>query len=135
VWLRSLIKPETSMAVAYIDYSAMEFLIAGVLSDGHCGPDNPMVDAYNTGDPYLAFAKRVGAAPSDATKQSHAEVRSRYKVVLLATQYGMGGRNPGRPRRRLDVRGARDAQPASRGVRAILEVVGRIGCSTPCKPG
>jgi DNA polymerase I len=89
VWLRSLIKPEPGMAVAYIDYSAMEFLIAAVLSDGHCGPNNPMLDAYNTGDPYLAFAKRVGAAPSDATKQSHAGVRARYKVVLLATQYGM----------------------------------------------
>jgi DNA polymerase I len=89
VWLRSLIKPEPGMAVAYIDYSAMEFLIAAVLSDGHCGPDNPMLDAYNSGDPYLSFAKGVGAAPRDATKKSHAEVRDRYKVVLLATQYGM----------------------------------------------
>jgi len=89
VWLRSLIKPEPGMAVAYIDYSAMEFLIAAVLSDGHCGSDNPMLVAYNSGDPYLSFAKRVGAAPRDATKKSHAEVRDRYKVVLLATQYGM----------------------------------------------
>ena len=85
VWLRSLIKPEPGMAVAYIDYSAMEFMIAAVLSDGHCGPSNPMLDAYNSGDPYLAFAKRVGAAPGNATKQSHAGVRARYKVVLLAT--------------------------------------------------
>jgi DNA polymerase I-like protein with 3'-5' exonuclease and polymerase domains len=84
-----LIKPEPGMAVSYIDYSAMEFLIAAVLSDGHCGSDNPMLDAYNSGDPYLSFAKRVGAAPRDATKKSHAEVRDRYKVVLLATQYGM----------------------------------------------
>ena len=89
VWLRSLIKPEPGMAVSYIHYSAMEFLIAAVLSDGHCGSDNPMLDAYNSGDPYLSFAKRVGAAPRDATKKSHPEVRDRYKVVLLATQYGM----------------------------------------------
>jgi DNA polymerase I len=89
VWLRSLIKPEPGMAVAYIDYSAMEFLIAAVLSDGHCGPANPMLDTYNSGDPYLTFAKRVGAAPGDATKQTHAEVRDRYKVVLLATLFGM----------------------------------------------
>ena len=41
VWLRSLIKPAPGMAVAYIDYSAMEFLIAAVLSDGHCGPNQP----------------------------------------------------------------------------------------------
>jgi DNA polymerase-1 len=89
VWLRSLIKPEAGMAVAYIDYSAMEFMIAAVLSDGHCGPDNPMLDDYNSGDPYLAFAKRVSAAPGHATKKSHAEIRDRYKVVVLSTQYGI----------------------------------------------
>ena len=77
------------MAVAYIDYSSMEFMIAAVLSDGHCGPVNNMLDMYLSGDPYLAFAKRVGAVPSWATKTSHAEVRDKYKVMLLATQYGM----------------------------------------------
>ena len=34
VWLRSLIKPGPGMAVAYVDYSSMEFLIAASLSDG-----------------------------------------------------------------------------------------------------
>ena len=89
VWLRSLIKPGPGMAVAYIDYSSMEFLIAAVLSDGHCGPVNAMLDMYLSGDPYLSFAKRVGAVPSTATKKSHAEVRDKYKVMLLAVQYGM----------------------------------------------
>src|SRR5262249_42340778 len=89
VWLRSLIKPEPGMAVAYIDWSSMEFLIAASLSDGHTGPVNTMLDMYQTGDPYLAFAKRVGAVPSTATKASHAEVRDKYKTLLLATQYGM----------------------------------------------
>jgi hypothetical protein len=89
VWLRSLIKPGPGMAVAYIDYSSMEFLIAAVLSDGHCGPTNAMLDMYRSGDPYLSFAKRVGAVPSSATKKSHADVRDKYKVMLLATQYGM----------------------------------------------
>jgi DNA polymerase-1 len=89
VWLRSLIKPERGMAVAYIDYSSMEFLIAASLSDRHCGPVNNMLDMYNSGDPYLSFAKRVGAVPQTATKTSHAAVRDKYKVMLLATQYGM----------------------------------------------
>jgi DNA polymerase I len=48
-----------------------------------------MLDMYVSGDPYLAFAKRVGAVPSIATKKSHAEVRDKYKVMLLATYYGM----------------------------------------------
>lgn len=89
VWMRSLIKPERGRAVAYIDWSAMEFLIAASLSDGHCGPENPMLDAYRSGDPYLAFAKRVGAVPSSATKTSHTEIRDRYKQMMLATQYGI----------------------------------------------
>jgi hypothetical protein len=89
VWLRSLIKPEPGMAVAYIDYSAMEFLLAASRSDGHTGPVNTMLDMDRTGDPYLAFAKRVGAVPSTATKVSHAEARDKYKTMLLAVQYGM----------------------------------------------
>jgi DNA polymerase-1 len=89
VWLRSLIKPEPGTAAAYIDYSSMEFLIAASLSDQHCGPTNNMLDMYRTGDPYLAFAKRVGAVPQAATKESHAAVRDRYKTMLLAVQYGM----------------------------------------------
>jgi hypothetical protein len=89
VWLRSLIRPEPGTAVAYADYSSMEFLIAASLSDQHCGPVNAMLDMYLTGDPYLTFAKRVGAVPSSATKQSHAAVRDKYKVMMLATQYGM----------------------------------------------
>jgi DNA polymerase I len=89
VWLRSMIKPPPGRAVAYVDWSAMEFMIAAVLSDGHCGPANVMLDMYRSGDPYLSFAKRFGAAPQSATKLTHAAVRDRYKVMLLAVQYGM----------------------------------------------
>jgi DNA polymerase I len=48
-----------------------------------------MLELYASGDPYLNFAKIVGAVPQTATKTSHAAVRDMYKVVLLATQYGM----------------------------------------------
>jgi DNA polymerase I len=92
VWLRSLIKPEPGMAVAYVDYSSMEFLIAASLSDGHCGPVNTMLDMYRSGDPYLTFAKRVGAIPHHITKKTlgnYVVVRDQYKVMMLATQYGM----------------------------------------------
>jgi hypothetical protein len=93
VWLRSLIKPEPGTAVAYIDYSSMEFLIAASLSDRHCGLVNTMLDMYQCGDPYLSFAKRVGAIPDHITKETlgnYVVVRERYKVMLLAVQYGMG---------------------------------------------
>lgn len=91
VWLRSLIKPASGMAVAYVDYSSMEFLLAASLSDGHCGPVNNMLDMYRSGDPYLSFAKSVNAVPQSATRKTPGveEIRDRYKVMLLSTQYGL----------------------------------------------
>jgi len=65
-WLRSLIKPEPGMGLAYIDWSQQEFGIAAKLSE-----DLHMQDAYRSGDPYLAFGKQAGAIPPNATKQSH----------------------------------------------------------------
>jgi hypothetical protein len=85
VWLRGLIKPGPGMAVAYIDYAAMEFLIAAALSG-----DQNMLRMYRSGDPYLSFAKAVGAVPPTATKQSHGQIRDKYKVMLLASQYLIG---------------------------------------------
>ena len=49
-----------------------------------------MLKAYLSGDPYLSFAVMAGAAPPDATKETHAEVRERFKACALAVQYGMG---------------------------------------------
>jgi DNA polymerase I-like protein with 3'-5' exonuclease and polymerase domains len=59
-------------------------LIAAALSG-----DPLMLDFYYSGDPYLSFAKRVGAAPKDATKKSHGPIREIYKIGLLAIQYGI----------------------------------------------
>jgi hypothetical protein len=89
VWLRSLIKPEPGHAVAYIDYAAMEFGIAGSITDRHCSTHNLMWEFYASGEPYLSFARRVGAAPSWATKKTHGSLRDRYKTGLLSIQYGV----------------------------------------------
>ena len=85
VWLRGLIKPPSGYGLAYIDWKQQEFGIAAALSG-----DPLMLDAYRSGDPYLAFAKQAGAAPSDATKATHKAVRDQYKACVLAVQYGMG---------------------------------------------
>ena len=84
-WLRSLIKPEPEMAIAYIDYGQQEFGIAAALSG-----DMAMADAYHSGDPYLAFGKQAGAIPPDGTKASHSAERAQFKQCVLAVQYGMG---------------------------------------------
>jgi DNA polymerase-1 len=83
-WIRSLIRPEPGKALAYIDYGQEEFYIAAIFSQ-----DKAMQEAYESGDPYLAFAKLAGAVPHDATKQSHKEVRDLFKTCCLGVQYGM----------------------------------------------
>jgi DNA polymerase I len=85
VWLRGLIQPPPGYGLAYIDWQQQEFGIAAALS---CDP--LMKAAYESGDPYLAFAKQAGAVPPDATKASHKAEREQYKACVLAVQYGMG---------------------------------------------
>jgi DNA polymerase-1 len=87
VWLRSLIKPPEGHGIAYIDYEQQEFGIAAALSG-----DGQMLNAYRTGDPYLAFAKQAGAVPADATKKTHGPVRELFKQCALGVQYGMSER-------------------------------------------
>ena len=85
VWLRNLIKPQPGTGIAYIDWSQQEFGIAAALSN-----DSKMMEAYQSGDPYLAFAKQAGAVPDNATKESHKAERDQFKACVLAVQYGMG---------------------------------------------
>lgn len=86
-WSRNLIQPQPGHILAYLDWEQQEFGIAAALSR-----DPAMLAAYETGDPYLAFAKQAGAVPHDATKESHAEVREVYKQCVLAVQYCMGSK-------------------------------------------
>jgi hypothetical protein len=83
-WIRSLIKPGPGRAVAYIDWVQQELAIAAYLSH-----DLAMQQAYTSGDFYLTFAQMAGAAPPDATKDSHGAVRELYKTIALGVMYGL----------------------------------------------
>jgi DNA polymerase family A len=83
VWLRGLIKPPPGYGVAYVDWSQQEVGIAAVLSG-----DAALIEAYKSGDVYLAFAKQARTVPPDATKESHGPQRELFKQCVLATQYG-----------------------------------------------
>ena len=85
VWLRGLIKPPPGHGLAYIDWSQQEFGIAAALSG-----DRAMMAAYQSGDPYLAFAMQAGAVPTGASSYSHKDKRELFKQCVLAVQYGMG---------------------------------------------
>jgi hypothetical protein len=83
-WMRSLIRPERGRALAYVDWSSQEFGIGAILSG-----DPSMTAAYESGDPYLSFAKRIGLVPDSATKKTHRAERDLAKLTCLATQYGI----------------------------------------------
>ena len=84
-FLRNLIQPSPGRALAYIDWEQQEFGIAARLSG-----DLTMQQSYDSGDPYLAFAKLAGAIPADATKGSHPKERDLFKTTILGVQYSMG---------------------------------------------
>lgn len=84
VWLRNLIKPPTGHGLVYIDWIQQEFGIAAALSS-----DPAMLEAYQSGDCYLAFAKQARAIPEDATKRSHPVERELFNQCILGTNYGM----------------------------------------------
>ena len=72
------------MALAYCDWSSQEIAIAAALSG-----DELLWNAYESGDPYIAFAIQAGLAPPVATKETHKDIRNRCKSVVLGTNYGM----------------------------------------------
>jgi hypothetical protein len=86
-WMRSLIRPEPGYGLAYVDWSAQEIAIAAALFG-----DIPMLDNYVSGDPHLAFVKKAGLVPSDATAKSHPRERELGKTINFGMLYGMGER-------------------------------------------
>jgi DNA polymerase I-like protein with 3'-5' exonuclease and polymerase domains len=84
-WIRGLIKPERGWALAYVDWRQQEFGIAARLSG-----DEAMMDAYRSGDPYLAFGKQCGRIPADGTEEDYETERNLFKACVLGVQYGMG---------------------------------------------
>ncbi len=83
-WVRGLVRPPEGRALAYVDYEQQEFGIAAALSG-----DAAMMEAYASGDPYLAFAIQAGAVPPTATKKTHEAERDRFKACVLGVQYCM----------------------------------------------
>ncbi|MDQ8191573.1 DNA polymerase [Roseibacillus persicicus] len=84
-WMRSVIAAPKGKVLAYIDYSSEEVGVAAVLAG-----DDALLRDYKSGDPYMAFAIRAGAAPEGATKETYPSERATYKIAMLSLQYGIG---------------------------------------------
>jgi DNA polymerase I len=84
VWVRHLIRPGPGRAIVYTDYSAQEIHIAARKSG-----DPMMIEAVESGDPYLWYGRHTQLAPPDASKASHGHLRNTIlKPFQLSVHYG-----------------------------------------------
>jgi DNA polymerase-1 len=70
--------------MAGIDFGSQEFLLSALLSN-----DLEMIEAYMSGDPYLAFGKLRNVIPKDGTKATHKIEREMCKSSVLGISYAM----------------------------------------------
>lgn len=83
-WMRSLAQAPAGRAIGSIDYGSQEFFISAL--DSEC---QNMIDAYLSGDVYMAFAILSKMVPSTATKVTHKLERQIAKQIILAMSYLM----------------------------------------------
>ena len=122
VWLRGLIRPRPGWGLAYVDWSQQEFGIAAALSG-----DPAMMEAYRSGDPYLAFAIQAGAVPRDGHKE---DARGRARAVQGVRAGGAvrhGRSKLGSAYQPTGGAGAPTPCAAPADLQAVLEMVGQRG--------
>jgi DNA polymerase-1 len=81
--LRSLLKPKDGEVILHRDWSNAEYGIAAALSG-----DTKRWEHYLYRDAYLVKAADYGFCDYTATKETHRELRNKFKPVVLAGQYG-----------------------------------------------
>jgi hypothetical protein len=81
--LRSLLKPREGEVLMHRDWSNAEYGIAAALSG-----DEKRWYNYQHRDAYLCKAADFGYCDYTATKETHRELRNKFKPVVLAGQYG-----------------------------------------------
>ena len=74
---RTLVQPPKGKCIGDCDWSSEEFLLAALMSG-----DRKMIEAYKSGDVYLAFGKDIGFIPQHGTKKTHKRERDICKACL-----------------------------------------------------
>lgn len=83
-WLRHLVQPPEGRSLIYADYEHQEIYIAAVRSG-----DDQLLEAAQTGDPYIRAGQMIGTIPPGADADSHPDERAIAKRALLGVNYGM----------------------------------------------
>lgn len=84
-WMRILLVPPPNHVMISGDYSKQEVLYFGVVSQ-----DKALIEAYASGDPYVAFGESVGIFKGLVKGTSDYDIaRHACKQIVLANQYGI----------------------------------------------
>ena len=83
-WMRALVVPPSGEFLAGIDYASEEFFLQALAAN-----DQNMIQAYLSGDVYLAFGKLCGMIPENGTKATHGFERDACKATVLGISYLM----------------------------------------------
>jgi hypothetical protein len=83
-WIHGVIKPPEGYGMACLDWVAQEFGFGAGASG-----DPEMIADFQSGDPHMGLAIRIGLAPVGATKKTHREIRDMIKPVSLGIPYGV----------------------------------------------
>lgn len=86
-WVQNFLEAPKGFTLASADFASQEFLVAAILSQ-----DLNMIQAYESGDPYLAFGKVAGLIPQDGTKDTHRMMREVCKTCVLGMSYLMSAK-------------------------------------------
>jgi hypothetical protein len=81
---RCIVQPTKGKMIVGVDYGSEEFLLSAL-----CSEDKKMLDAYKSGDVYLAFGKEIGLIPQDGTKAQYKAERDLCKATVLGLSYSM----------------------------------------------
>lgn len=88
-WLRPLVLPREGHTLIMCDYEQQEIVNAAYLAG-----DQAMIRDCLAGDIYIAFGKRAGLIPMNATKEDvHPLLRKKLKETVLGTNYGLSARS------------------------------------------
>jgi len=88
-FLRTVVQPKPGKWLVSCDWASQEYLISALNAN-----DKNMIEAYASGDVYLAYAKQLGIVPKDGTKEQYKTERDSQKPVILGlsflrSKYGM----------------------------------------------
>jgi hypothetical protein len=87
-WLRFLLTAPPGRCLVHRDFMQQEVRIAAIRSG-----DDALLAACESGDVYTGVAEQLGFIPAHLNESERKAVRSQFKTVVLAIQYGSGPRS------------------------------------------